>query len=310
MKDRSKLITEQRNPRSRGIDAKSTLEIVDVINAEDALVARAVAAERKAIAAAVDLITERFARGGRLFYVGAGTSGRLGVLDASECPPTFGTRPSMVQGIIAGGRGALVKSAEGAEDHAADGADAIDAKKISENDTVVGIAASGVTPYVIGALKRAKRLGAATVMLSCNPKVKLPVKVDVTINPVVGPEVVTGSTRMKAGTATKLVLNTLTTAAMIRLGKVHDNLMVDLKASCAKLRDRSERIVMELTGRTRKQSAKLLADAGGGVKLAVVMHFRDVSRSTAGRILKASDNSLRQAIQGGGEAETRRPADS
>jgi N-acetylmuramic acid 6-phosphate etherase len=296
MKDRSKLTTEQRNPRSVGIDSKSSLQIVDIINAEDALVARAVGKERKAIAAAVDLVTESFRRGGRLFYVGAGTSGRLGVLDASECPPTFGSHPSMVQGIIAGGRGALVKSAEGAEDFASDGADAVDAKKVTELDTVVGIAASGLTPYVMGALKQAKRLGAATVMLSCNPNIKLPVKVDVTINPVVGPEVVTGSTRMKAGTATKLVLNTLTTAAMIRLGKIHDNLMVDLKASCDKLRDRSQRIVMELTGRSRKQATKLLSDANGEVKPAIVMHFRKVTRTAAVKILKESNSSLRQAI--------------
>ena len=297
MKDRSKLTTEQRNPRSGDIDSMSSLQIVDVINAEDALVAKAVSGQRKEIAAAIDLITDRFSRGGRLFYVGAGTSGRLGVLDASECPPTFGSPPSMVQGIIAGGRRALVKSAEGAEDHASDGAEAIDAKNVTGLDTVVGIAASGLTPYVMGALKRAKRLGAATVMLSCNPNIKLPVKVDVTINPVVGPEVVTGSTRMKAGTATKLVLNTLTTGAMIRLGKVYGNLMVDLRASCDKLRDRSERIVMELTGLSRKASTKLLADAGGGVKLAIVMHFRQVNRTTAGRILKDSNNSLREAIQ-------------
>jgi N-acetylmuramic acid 6-phosphate etherase len=296
MKDRSKLTTEQRNPRSRGIDSKSSLEIVDIINADDALVAEAVATQREHIAAAIDLITDSFRQGGRLFYVGAGTSGRLGVLDASECPPTFGTRPSMVQGIIAGGRGALVKSAEGAEDFASDGADAIDAKKITKRDTVVGIAASGLTPYVMGALKQAKSLGAAAVMLSCNPNIKLPVKVDVTINPVVGPEIVTGSTRMKAGTATKLVLNTLTTGAMIRLGKVHDNLMVDLKASCDKLRDRSERIVMELTGLTRKRAAKLLGDANGELKPAIVMHFRKVTCLGAKRTLKESNNSLRQAI--------------
>ena len=297
MKDRSKLTTEQRNPRSGDIDSMSSLQIVDVINAEDALVAKAVSGQRKEIAAAIDLITDRFSRGGRLFYVGAGTSGRLGVLDASECPPTFGSPPSMVQGIIAGGRRALVKSAEGAEDHASDGAEAIDAKNVTGLDTVVGIAASGLTPYVMGALKRAKRLGAATVMLSCNPNIKLPVKVDVTINPVVGPEVVTGSTRMKAGTATKLVLNSLTTGAMIRLGKVYGNLMVDLRASCDKLRDRSERIVMELTGLSRKASTKLLADAGGGVKLAIVMHFRHATRTAASRILKDSNNSLREAIQ-------------
>ena len=296
MKNRSKLTTEQRNPRSRDIDRLTSLEIVDIINAEDALVARAVGTERKAIAAAVDLIAERFREGGRLFYVGAGTSGRLGVLDASECPPTFGSPPSMVQGIIAGGRRALVRSAEGAEDHASDGAAAIDAKKITKRDTVVGIAACGLTPYVLGALKRARRLGAATVMLTCNPETASLLRVDVTINPLVGPEVVTGSTRMKAGTATKLVLNMLTTAAMIRLGKVYDNLMVDLRASCDKLRDRSERIVMELTGLTRRQSAKLMVDAGGGVKLAIVMHFRGVTRTQAAKILKESNDSLRRAI--------------
>ena len=299
MKNRSKLTTEQRNPRSLGIDSLNSLEIVDIINAEDALVAQAVGKERKAIASAVDLITEQFRQGGRLVYVGAGTSGRLGVLDASECPPTFGSPPSMVQGIIAGGRRALVRSAEGAEDYASDGAAAIDAKKITKRDTVVGIAACGLTPFVLGALKRAKALGAATVMLTCNPQTASLGRVDVTINPIVGPEVVTGSTRMKAGTATKLVLNMLTTAAMIRLGKVYDNLMVDLKASCDKLRDRSERIVMELTDLTRKQSAKLLADAKGGVKVAIVMHFRRLSPAKAARVLKESNNSLRKAIEDG-----------
>ena len=296
MKNRSILTTEQRNPRSRNIDALSSLEIVDIINTEDSLVAGAVGKERKAISAAADLITGRFRRGGRLFYVGAGTSGRLGVLDASECPPTFGSSPSMVQGIIAGGRRALVRAAEGAEDYASDGRDAINAKKVTDRDAVVGIAACGLTPYVLGALKRAKRLGAATVMVTCNPQTASLVSVDVTINPVVGPEVVAGSTRMKAGTATKLVLNTLTTVAMIRLGKVYDNLMVDLVTTCDKLRDRSERIVMELTGLTRRQSAKLLADAGGGVKLAIVMHFCGVNRTGAKKILKESDNSLRKAI--------------
>lgn len=297
MKDRSKLTTEQRNPRSSDIDSMSSLQIVDVINAEDTLVADAVTSQRKHIAAAIDLITDRFRQGGRLFYVGAGTSGRLGVLDASECPPTFGTRPSMVQGIIAGGRGALVKSVEGAEDHASDGAAAIDAKKITKCDTVVGIAASGLTPYVMGALKQAKSLGAATVMVSCNPKIKLPVKVDVTINPVVGPEVVTGSTRMKAGTATKLVLNALTTGSMIRMGKVYGNLMVDLKATCAKLHDRSQRIIMELTGLSRKQATKLLAAANGELKPAIVMHFRGVAKPVAGKILKELNDSLRDAIK-------------
>ncbi|MCP4379600.1 MAG: N-acetylmuramic acid 6-phosphate etherase, partial [bacterium] len=237
--------------------------------------------------------------GGRLFYVGAGTSGRLGVLDASECPPTFGTPPAMVQGIIAGGRRALVRSAEGAEDHASDGASAIDAKKITPRDTVVGIAACGLTPYVLGALKRSRSLRAATVMVTCNPQIVSRLKVDVAINPIVGPEVVTGSTRMKAGTATKLVLNMLTTAAMVRTGKIYDNLMVDLRATCDKLRDRSERIVMELTGLTRPKATKLLAAADGGVKLAIVMHFRKVTKTAAKKLLKQSNNTLRKAIDNG-----------
>jgi len=298
LKNRAKLTTEQRNPRSRGIDRLSSLEIVDVINAEDALVAPAVGRERKNIAAAADAIAEHLGAGGRLFYVGAGTSGRLGVLDASECPPTFGTPATMVQGIIAGGRRALVRSAEGAEDHSADGAAAIDAKRVSGRDVVVGIAACGLTPFVLGALKRARTLGAATVMITCCPETVSQIDCDITINPVVGPEVVTGSTRMKAGTATKLVLNMLTTTAMIRMGKVYGNLMVDLRASCDKLRDRSERIVMELAGLPRRRAAELLASAGGGVKVALVMHFRGVSRRRAGQILTEANQSLREAIEG------------
>jgi len=297
MKNRAKLTTEQRNPRSRGIDRLSSLEIVDIINAEDALVAAAVGKERGNIAAAADLIAERLGDGGRLFYVGAGTSGRLGVLDASECPPTFGTPATMVQGIIAGGRRALVRSAEGAEDYTSDGADAIDSRRVGKRDVVTGIAACGLTPFVLGALKRARKLGAATVMVTCCPEVASKIRCDVTITPVVGPEVVTGSTRMKAGTATKLVLNMLTTTAMIRLGKVYDNLMVDLRASCEKLRDRSERIVMELAGLPRRKASELLASSGGEVKAALVMHFRGVSRRRAKQILKEADHSLRKAIE-------------
>jgi len=297
MKNRAKLTTEQRNPRSRGIDRLSSLEIVDIINAEDALVAAAVGRERKGIAAAADIIAERLGAGGRLFYVGAGTSGRLGVLDASECPPTFGTPATMVQGIIAGGRRALVRSAEGAEDHSSDGADAIDASRITAGDVVTGIAACGLTPFVLGALKRAGTLGAATVMVTCCPETASQINCDITITPVVGPEVVTGSTRMKAGTATKLVLNMLTPTAMIRMGKVYDNLMVDLRATCDKLRDRSERIVMELAGLSCRKASELLAAAGGGVKAALVMHFRGVSCRRARRILKDAGHSLRKAIE-------------
>jgi len=299
MKNRSELTTEQRNPRSRGIDGKSALEIVDVICAADALVAPAVAKERKHVAAAADIVAGCLGGGGRLFYVGAGTSGRLGVLDASECPPTFGTPPSMVQGIIAGGRRALVRSIEGAEDRAEDGAAAVDAKGVTGRDVVVGIATCGLTPFVLGALRRARKLRAATVFITCSPELAGRPAVDIVINPVVGPEVVTGSTRMKAGTATKLVLNAITTTAMIRLGKVYDNLMVDLTATNEKLRDRSERIVMELAGVGRRKARGLLAGARGEVKVALVMHFRGVGRTKARRILKRCDRSLRKAISPG-----------
>lgn len=288
--------TEKRNSASENIDQLSTQEIVDLINAEDMLVPDAVARERRQIAAAIDVIVSRFKKGGRLFYVGAGTSGRLGVLDASECPPTFGVSPSLVQGIIAGGRGALVRSAEGAEDHPADGAAAIDKRKVRVNDSVVGLAACGMTPFVLGALKRARQIGTATIFVTCAPEAVEHIPAEIIINPVVGPEVVTGSTRMKAGTATKLVLNTLTTGAMIRLGKVYGNLMVDLKATNEKLRDRSIRIVMELTNLSRPHAAKLLARAQGKVKAAIVMHFRRVDLIRALAILKENSEFLRLAI--------------
>ena len=295
MKDRSKLTTEKRNPRSRGIDRAGALEIVDIINAEDARIASAVRKQRRQIAAGVDLIVEAFRAGGRLLYVGAGTSGRLGVLDAAECPPTFGAAPSQVQGIIAGGRRALVRSAEGAEDVAADGAAAIDKAGVTDRDVVAGIAACGLTPYVRGALARARKLGAGTIFITCAPEAAA-IRADVIINPVVGPEVVTGSTRMKAGTATKLVLNTLTTAAMIRTGKVYGNLMVDLRATNAKLRERAERIVMEITGVSRRAARDLLTRAAGRVKVAIVMHFREVSPRRARQLLAEADGFLREVI--------------
>ncbi len=294
--DRGTLTTEQRNPRSADIDTRSTLEIVDCLAAEDALVPAAVAKEREPIAAAVELIVAAFRAGGRLFYVGAGTSGRLGVLDASECPPTYRTPPSQVQGIIAGGRRALVRAVEGAEDRPEDGSAAMDRRLVSERDVVVGIAASGVTPFVRGALERARTRGAKTVFFTCSPQAKSAVPCDVVINPVVGPEAVTGSTRMKAGTATKLVLNTLTTAAMIRMGKTYGNLMVDLRATNEKLRDRSERIVSELTGLGREGARALLAAAGGEVKTAIVMHRRDAGARAARKLLRAAGGSLRTVI--------------
>jgi N-acetylmuramic acid 6-phosphate etherase len=296
IRDRSKLTTERRNAASRDIDRCSVLQIVDIINAQDRRVAPAVGRQRRPMAEAVEMIASALAGGGRLFYVGAGTSGRLGVLDAAECPPTFGVRPSLVQGIIAGGRQALVRSVEGAEDRAADGAAAIDRRRVGPRDVVVGIAACGLTPFVRAAVRRARQRGAGTVFITCAPQAADAVDADVIINPVVGAEVVTGSTRMKAGTATKLVLNTLTTAAMIRLGKVFGNLMVDLRATNAKLRDRSRRIVCELIGLDRRSAGRLLRRAGGGVKVALVMHVRNIGRRAAQRLLKQHKGFLREAI--------------
>jgi N-acetylmuramic acid 6-phosphate etherase len=220
----------------------------------------------------------------------------LGVLDASECPPTFGTRPGLVQGIIAGGNRALVRAVEGAEDYAGDGKKAIDKKGVREVDVVVGIAACGMTPFVLGALKRAKQIKAGTVFITCSPENVENVPAEIIINPVVGPEVVTGSTRMKAGTATKLVLNTITTTAMIKLGKVYGNLMVDLMATNEKLKDRSIRIVMEMTNLSRAAARKLLGRAKGSVKVAIVMHFRKATRSEALKILEENNQILRLAI--------------
>ena len=297
MKDRSKLTTERANPASHDIDTRTTLEIVELINVEDAKVAPAVAKERRRIAKAVDLVAKTFEAGGKLFYVGCGTSGRLGVLDASECPPTFGVPPSTVQGIIAGGRRALVRSSEGMEDHASGGAAAVDKRKVKPRDTVVGIASCGVTPYVLGALRRAREIGASTVFITCSPQVKREVTADVVICPVVGPEVVTGSTRMKAGTATKLVINTLTTGAMIRTGKVYGNLMVDLSAKSAKLRDRAERIIMTVTGVSRPQAATLLKNARDDARAAIVMHLRNVDYAAARDLLKHAGGFLRDAIE-------------
>ncbi|HEX7089857.1 MAG TPA: N-acetylmuramic acid 6-phosphate etherase [Longimicrobiales bacterium] len=265
-------LTEQRNPRSTRIDQLSTIEIVDLINAEDRMVAEAVHEEREAIARCIELVVDSLRRGGRLIYVGAGTSGRLGVLDAAEMPPTYRTDPEMVQGVIAGGYAALVRAQEGAEDHPEDGAAAMDERGVGPNDFVLGIATSGTTPYVHGALRRARERGARTGFLLCTyPSQELVQTHDVVIAPLVGPEVITGSTRMKAGTATKMVLNTISTAAMVKLGKVYGNLMVDLQVTCEKLRDRGQRILMETLEIDRPAAAGLLEASGGHVKTAIVM---------------------------------------
>lgn len=264
------------------MDLLSPLEITDLINAEDRMVAQAVGEEREAIARTMALVVEAFRRGGRLIYVGAGTSGRLGVLDSAEMPPTFGVEPSMVQGVIAGGYAALVRAQEGAEDFPEDGAAAMDEREVSPNDFVLGIATSGTTPYVHGALARARELGARTGFLLCTyPWEELTRAHDVVIAPLVGPEVITGSTRMKAGTATKLVLNTITTGAMILLGRVYGNLMVDLQVTCRKLQDRGERILMETLGVEREEARGLLDGAGGKVKVAIVMGKLGVAKEEA-----------------------------
>jgi len=290
-------LTEQRNPRSMRIDQLSTIEIVDLINAEDRMVAEAVGEERAAIARAVDIVVDCFSNGGRLFYVGAGTSGRLGVLDASEMPPTYGTDPEMVQGIIAGGYAALVRAQEGAEDNPADGAAVMDERGVRAGDFVLGIATSGTTPYVHGALGRARELGARTGFLLCTyPSQELIATHDVVIAPLVGPEVITGSTRMKAGTATKMVLNTITTSAMVRLGKVYGNLMVDLQVTCEKLRDRGQRILVETLRVERDRAAELLEAAGGHVKTAIVMGRLDVDRDEARRRLQDADGVIASVV--------------
>ena len=279
-------LTEKRNSRSYGLDEFSSLEIVDLISSEDRLVAEAVGKQRIEIAKAVDLVTEAFLAGGRLIYVGAGTSGRLGVLDASEMPPTFGTPPEMVRGIIAGGPDALVSSQESEEDSSSKGAEEMELHTVTPNDFVLGIAASGTTPFVHGALTEAGQRGAKTGLLLCtNPSVEILEKYDLIISVLVGPEIVTGSTRMKAGTATKMVLNMISTGAMVRTGKVFGNLMVDLQTNCEKLSDRADRMVMTILGVDRSVASTLIERARGSVKVALIMGRLGVDFVTAQSLL-------------------------
>jgi N-acetylmuramic acid 6-phosphate etherase len=292
------LTTEARNPASEDLDGLTALEIVRLINSEDAKVATAVAEQSAAIAMAIDVIADRIGRGGRLIYIGAGTSGRLGVLDAVECPPTFNTHPSQVVGVIAGGNGALTCSVEGAEDRPELAVEDLKNVQLTDGDVVVGIATSGRTPYVIGSLEYAQSVGAYTIGLSCNRDAQIATRCDLSITPVVGPEVVSGSTRMKAGTATKMVLNILTTGSMIRLGKTYGNLMVDLRASNTKLADRARRIVRAVTNLSDHDSEQLLRDSGGEVKTAIVRHYTGCSSVEARRMLDASHGHLRSALQG------------
>jgi N-acetylmuramic acid 6-phosphate etherase len=282
------LLTEQANPASARIDAVPTEEALRIINGEDRKVAEAVEREIPAIARAVDAIVAAFERGGRLFYIGAGTSGRLGVLDASEIPPTFSAPASMVQGIIAGGETALSRATETTEDDPAIGVRDLTARGFTASDVLVGIAASGRTPYVLGAMAEARRLGAVTVGISCTPESELAHAVDIAITPLVGPEVVAGSTRMKAGTAQKLVLNMLSTGAFVRLGYVYGNLMVNVQPKNRKLVDRACRIVAQAAAVTYQQAGKLLEQSGDNVRVAIVMARRGIDRQEAERRLAAA----------------------
>ena len=294
-----KLVTEMRNPASENIDNLNSEEILRIINREDHTIPGIVEAEIPYISQAVDLLVETFKNGGRLFYVGAGTSGRLGVLDASECPPTFGTDPEMVQGIIAGGEKALTRAQEGSEDKREQGALDLMERGCCAKDVVCGIAASYRTPYVLGAIEKAQQIGAKTLYVTCNPREQVNVGVDVAICAVVGPEVVMGSTRMKAGTATKLILNMLTTTAMIRMGKTYGNMMVDLMMTSRKLEERSKRTVMMVTGLDYPEAAEVLLAAGGHVKTAIVMTLAGVDASEARQRLQKSQGFVRGAIEKG-----------
>ncbi|WP_445526803.1 N-acetylmuramic acid 6-phosphate etherase [Streptomyces cyslabdanicus] len=290
------LTTEAFRPELAEIDRLPTLEIARLMNAEDTTVPAAVAARLPQIAAAIDAVAERMARGGRLVYAGAGTAGRLGVLDASECPPTFNTRPSQVVGLIAGGPPAMVTSVEGAEDSKELAAEALDALGLTPDDTVVGVSASGRTPYAIGAVEHARARGALTIGLACNANSALAAAAEHGIEVVAGPELLTGSTRLKAGTAQKLVLNMISTITMIRLGKTYGNLMVDVRASNDKLRARSRRIVALATGATDDEIERALTAADGEVKTAILTLLADVDGPTATHLLDQSDGHLRVAL--------------
>lgn len=298
MKDNLNMkITETRNPASEKLDTKSTVEIIKLINKEDATVATSVAKTIPEITELVEAIVPRMRKGGRIIYVGAGTSGRLGIIDAVECVPTFSLEPGRVVGILAGGEDAMFRAKEGIEDSQIKGEEAIKKHSVGELDTVIGIAASGSTPYVIGAVKAAKKLGALTGALVCNYNSDLAENVDYKIRAVVGPEVLTGSTRLKAGTAQKMILNTISTTVMIRLGKVYNNLMVDLKATNAKLRERARGIVTEITGINMNQADEILKAADYEVKEAIIMIERGCELKEAKKLLGENQGDLRSIIE-------------
>lgn len=290
------LVSETRNPQTMDLDALSTLDLVTRFNEQDALVAQAVKATLPQVARAVDAAATALKAGGRIIYMGAGTSGRLGVLDASECPPTFGVPHGLVVGLIAGGPGALLKAVEGAEDNAQLGEDDLVALSLKPHDLVVGLAASGRTPYVIGGLKYARRTGCTTVAISCNPDSPIAHEAEIAISPVVGPEALTGSTRLKSGTAQKLVLNMISTGAMVKFGKVYQNLMVDMKASNIKLVDRACRMVMEATGAPRDEAEAVLRQTDFEVKPAILMILTGLDAQAARARLSAHHGFLRAAL--------------
>ena len=295
--DRGYLLTEQANLHSQNLDQLSALEIVELFNQEDAKAVAAVGEVKEAIAQAITIVTEAISKGGRLFYVGAGTSGRLGVLDAAECPPTFCSDPELIQGILAGGMKAMVRSSEALEDREDDGAAAIAERKISDRDVVFGITAGGTTPYVHGALKEAKQRGAKTIFFCCVTPDQFPIQYDLEIRPLVGAEILTGSTRLKAGTATKLVLNTISTGVMVKLGKVYSNRMIDVSVTNSKLEDRAIRIICDLTSLSREEAVALLEQSGKKVKLALLMHWTKVEAPIGEQMLQVSQGNLTKALK-------------
>ena len=295
--DRGHLLTEQSNPRSRRLDQLATTDLVNLFVDEDRRPQEAVAGASEALAAAVDAIAARLFDGGRLFYLGAGTSGRLGVLDAAECPPTFCSDPKLVQGVLAGGTPALLRSSEGLEDLDQAGRDDLDRHGFRQGDCLVGIAAGGTTPYVRGGLSYARSIGALAIAMACVPKDQAPLPCDIDIRLLTGPELLTGSTRLKAGTATKMALNILSTTVMVRLGKVYGNRMVDVAASNSKLVDRSLRILRDLIGVEREEGLALLALSDGSVKLALLMKAANLSKDQARSVLERHDQQLRPSLE-------------
>ncbi|MBW4650980.1 MAG: N-acetylmuramic acid 6-phosphate etherase [Kastovskya adunca ATA6-11-RM4] len=296
LEERGHLLTEQANPNSQNLDQLTSLELVKLFNQEDAETINAIASAQTQLAQAIDRAAYFLRQGGRLFYIGAGTSGRLGVLDAAECPPTFCTPPELVQGIIAGGAGALVRSSEDLEDRSEDGAEAIAHRHITELDVVIGITAGGTTPFVHGALQAAKQRGATTILIACVPSEQVSIDADLDIRLLVGPEILAGSTRLKAGTVTKMALNIISTGVMVQLGKVYGNRMVDVAVTNKKLHDRALRILQDLTNLSREEAGYLLERSGRQVKLALIMHMLGVEKAAGEQLLTQHQGNLRAAV--------------